>query len=184
MNKIWILFVVLAFVTTSALSAQKGKHKGKNKGGDKSNSNINININIGDDDDDHKGGKHDHYDDYFHDNGWHHGHHKHERKYKNSTVIWFFGPGDIYECQGKNKKQKIVIFDQVCLRLTTNIGFMFGLIGDIRLNLDTKKEKMKPERYDKIKIEIDLLDEELKSIEIKKNKIKLRLGTLAKDKDN
>jgi len=113
-----------------------------------------------------------------HDNGWHHGHHKHEKHYGPNTILWFYGPGDIYAVKGKDKKQKIVVFDGVCIRLGKNIGFMFGMIGNIRLKLDSKKGKWKPEKVKKMKVEIDLLEEELKLIEIKKNKIKVRLGKL------
>lgn len=189
MTKLPIILLILAFISSPILHAQKKK----NKGGGKNNGDINININIdqGKDDKDHNdfdgdhGKKHkgDHNNDGHPDNGWHHGHNKHHKEYGNQTVIWFFGPGDIYECKGKGKKEKIVVFDQVCVRLSTNIGFMFGLLGDLRIKLDSKKSKMKPERFDKLKIEIDLLDDELKLIEIKKNKIKLRLKKLKEEKD-
>lgn len=185
MKKMCILFVVLALFASPVLQAQKGKIKNggnKNKvnikiknndvkikvntNGNGKNNKINIKSNGGNGDFGH------------HDNGWHHGENKHQFWYGNNHVIWFFGPGDIYNCKGKNKKQKIVIFDVVCVRLTTNIGFMFGFLADIRINLEAKKVKMKPERFNKIKIEIDLLEAELKLIEIKKNKIKIRLGQL------
>lgn len=194
-KKIWILFVrrsqkMIAFCAVLALFAAPSLHaqKGKNKGGDKNkvnikvkNDDVKIKIKSGGKNDKVKidiKSKGDHNMDGHPDNGWHHGQNKHQFRYDKNNVIWFFGSGDIYNCEGKNKKQKIVIFDGVCVRLTTNIGFMFGFLGDIRVNLDAKKPKMKPDRYKKVKIEIDLLEEELKLIEVKKNKIKIRLGRL------
>lgn len=195
MKKLWTLFVVLALFAAPSLQAQKGKNKGNDKGkvnvkikNDdvkikvKSNGgNDKVKIDIKSKGNDGFNGKGDHNFDGHHDNGWHNGNNRREYFYGGNNIIWFFGPGDIYGCRGKNKKQRIVLFDDVCVRLTANIGFMFGFLGDIRINLDAKKAKMKPERYKKIKIEIDLLDEELKLIEIKKKKIKLRLGVLAKE---
>jgi len=190
MKKLHILILILAFIAAPVIHSQKHK----NKGGGKNNGDLNININIdqgkGDKDHDFGDGGHngkfkgDHNNDGHPDNGWHHGHNKHQKEYGGQTVIWFFGPGDIYECKGKGRKDRIIVYDQVCIRLTTNIGFMFGLLGDLRVKLDSKKAKMKPERFDKLKIEINLLDEELKLIEIKKNRIKLRLKKLKEEKDN
>jgi hypothetical protein len=190
MKQLYIYSLILALIAAPAIYAQKGKHKGGgNKKGD-----VNININIdqskGGHDHDHDGDKkhHGHEGDQGHDgdhndNGWHNGHHKREHVYKGNTIFCFFGPGDIYNCKGKNKKERIVVYDDVCVRLGTNITFMFGMLGDIRIKLDGKKAKMEPERYKKLKIEIGLLDDELKVIEIKKQKIKLRLAKLKEDKD-
>ncbi len=190
MKKLHIFILILAFIAAPVLHAQKKKNKGG--GNNKGDINININLDQGkgdkdkdkdhDDDDRDHDGKHkgDHNNDGHSDNGWHN---KGNHKYKNNDIIWFFGTGDIYNCKGKNRKQRIVIYDNVVVRLGTNIGFMFGLLGDIRINLDNKKAKLGPERYKKIKIEIDLLDNELKIIEIKKQKIKLRLAKLNKEKD-
>jgi hypothetical protein len=193
-NKIIIILIVAAMAVSPALYAQKGKNKGGGGGNNKLNVNVktndnhvkvktntkngNVKIDIKD-----KGGKGNSGNNgndgnlkfkNGHDNGNHYG------QYKNKTV-WFFGPGDIYMVSGKPRGQKIIIFDQVCLRLTANIGFMFGLLGDIRIKLDAKKATWKPERYNKLKVEIDLLETDLKLIEIKKKKIKMRLAKLKND---
>ena len=174
MSKICAVLVLLVLFITPDLQAQKNKMKGGGGKNEKVNikvktDNVNlkvktngkndkIKVNIND-----KGGKG--------DNGNHYGHHK-------NKTVWFFGPGDIYQVKGKNKRERIVIFDQVCIRLTTNIGFMFGLLGDVRIKLDGRKAKLKPAKYKQIKMDLDLLDNDLKLLEIKKNKIKIRLGKL------
>jgi hypothetical protein len=197
MKKTAFILLILALVISPALHAQKGKNKGggNGKGGGNKKGDIHIDINIGsnkgnkgnDHQDDHgkpnNPWKGDHNNDGHPDNGWHNGHSKGNHKYGNNTILWVFGPGDIYNCKGKDKKERIKIYDGVCLRLSTNIGFMFGLLGDIRIQLDGKKAKLGPERYKKIKVEIDLLDEELKIIEFKKQKIKIRLAKLNKEKE-
>ncbi len=170
------LLIILSLVIGPMLHAQKGKNKGGGGKGDKTKVDIKIKtdqtkIKV------KSGGKNDQIKIDIKSKG--NDHWKHERRYGNKSVIWFFGPGDIYQCKGKSKKQKVIIFDQVCVRLSTNIGFMFGLLGDVRINLDSKKAKMEPKRYKKIKLEIDLLEEELKLIEVKKNKIKIRLGKIS-----
>lgn len=189
MKKIIALLAFVFLLIILPVQAQKG-HKGGGNKNEKINIKFkdddvkikvksngkkgNIKIDIKDKDNDHGHQE----DDDHHDHGWHHGHHKHEKRYGNQTILWFYGPGDIYECKGKPRKNRIKVYDGVCIRLGTNIGFMFGLIGDLRIKLDGKKGKWEPERINKLKVEIDLMDEELKLIEIKKNKIKMRLGKL------
>lgn len=188
MHRIFTILLIVALGTSPYLYSQKGKIKG---GG--GNQKVNIKVKTNDSqikvktnskngqvkvDIKDKGGKGGNDGNFKMkgDNGNHYGH------YKNKTV-WFFGPGDVYMVSGKPRKQRIIIFDQVCIRLTTNIGFMFGLLGDIRIKLDAKKATLKPARYKQLKMEIDLLDNDLKLIEIKKKKIKLRLAQL-KDEDD
>jgi hypothetical protein len=187
MKKICIVLTAVLCLLASNLQAQKGKNKG---GG---NEKVNIKIKTNNDqvkiktngkndqvkiDIKNKGDHgHEEHGDGHYDNGNHYG------QYKNKTV-WFFGPGDIYQVHGKSHHERIIIFNQVCVRLTTNIGFLFGLIGDVRIKLDGKKATMKPERYKKIKLEIDLLDADLRLIEIKKNKIKLRLAKLKTENEH
>lgn len=185
MRKIACILSLILLITSFPVHAQKGSKGGFKKGG--GNKNEKVNIKIKNDDVKIKvkgnGNKGNVKIDiknkgYGPDNGWHHGHYKHEKRYGNQTILWFYGPGDIYGCKGKPRKNRIKIYDGVCIRLGTNIGFMFGLLGNMRVKLDGKKGKWKPERINKLKVEIDLLDEELKLIEIKKNKIKMRLGKL------
>ena len=185
MKKIYAILILLALSATTTLHAQKGKNKG---GGN--NEKVNVKVKTNDSqikvktnskngqvkiDVKNKGGK-DNSDGSpkfknGHDNGNHNGH------YKNKAV-WFFGPGDVYQVRGKNKRERIVIYNQVCIRLTTNIGSLFGLLGNVRIKLDAKKATLKPAKYNRIKMDLDLLDNDLKLLEIKKNKIKLRLGKL------
>lgn len=185
MKKMACILSCIFLLSSFPLHAQKGNKGGFKKGGGNKNEKVNIKVknddvkikvkgngNKGNIKIDIKNKGNDH------DNGWHHGHFKHEKRYGNKSVIWFYGPGDIYGCKGKSRKNRIKIYDGVCIRLGNNIGFMFGLIGNLHVKLDGKKGKWKPDRIKKLKVEIDLMDEELKLIEIKKNKIKMRLGQL------
>lgn len=190
MKKLILMLVCLVALGLHTLHAQKVKIKG---GGDKNKVNIKVK------DDQFKvkiktGGKNDKVKVDIKSNnhggngdqgkhGWY-GPGNSDFGHSRGNIWWFYGPGDIYLVQGKKKKQKIIVFNQVCVRLSTNITFMFGLLGDIRIKLDGKKAKMKPGRYKKLKIEIDLLDDELRLIEIKKKKIKLRLGILNEDNED
>jgi hypothetical protein len=185
MNRILTILLIAVLSTSPYIYSQKGKNKGggnqkvnikiKTDEGQvklKTNKKGDVKIDLKD-----KGGK-DHDGDHgeHHDNGNHYGH------YKNKT-LWFFGPGDVYMVSGKPKKERIIIFDQVCIRLSTNIEFMFGLLGNIRIKLDTKKATMKPEKHKQLTLEIGLLENDLKLIEIKKKKIKFRLAQLKKEND-